>query len=130
MLMEEPAQADGHLKRLSDLGVTISIDDFGTGYSSLKYLKKFPANTLKIDRSFIRGLPADRGDAAIVKSVVALSHRLGIRVVAEGVETPKQLAFVIELGCDEVQGYLLWQPEPAHQIDAQLKPARALNLVA
>jgi diguanylate cyclase (GGDEF)-like protein/PAS domain S-box-containing protein len=130
MLMEEPAQAEVHLKRLRDLGVTISIDDFGTGYSSLQYLKKFPANTLKIDQSFIRGLPTDRGDAAIVKSVVALSHSLGIRVVAEGVETPEQLAFVVEHGCDEVQGYLLGRPEPAHLIEVQLRPARALNLVA
>jgi EAL domain-containing protein (putative c-di-GMP-specific phosphodiesterase class I) len=129
-LMEEPAQAETHIERLRDLGVTISIDDFGTGYSSLQYLKKFPANTLKIDQSFVRGLPADRGDAAIVKSVVALSHTLRIRVVAEGVETPEQLAFVVEHGCDEVQGYLLGRPEPAHRIDAHLKPARSLNLVA
>jgi diguanylate cyclase (GGDEF)-like protein len=110
LLMTEPERAAALLQRICDLGVQVAIDDFGTGYSSLHYLKQFPARTLKIDRAFVRGLPHDRGDVAIVKAVVALSHSLGIRVVAEGVESFEQLAFIRESGCDEAQGYLLGQP--------------------
>ena len=88
----------------------IAIDDFGTGYSSLAYLKRFPAQTLKIDRSFIKGLPADRDDAAITQAVITLAHTLDMRVVAEGVESAAQLQFLTSAGCDEVQGYLLARP--------------------
>ncbi|HYQ17081.1 MAG TPA: EAL domain-containing protein, partial [Polyangiaceae bacterium] len=98
------------LARLIDLGVRVAIDDFGTGYSSLSYLKDFPVSALKIDRSFVQGLPSDKRDAAIVTAIVAMGRGLGLNVIAEGVETPEQLAAVEDLGCDAVQGYLLSRP--------------------
>jgi diguanylate cyclase (GGDEF)-like protein/PAS domain S-box-containing protein len=110
VLMSDPDRAYATLQRLHALGVHVAIDDFGTGYSSLSYLKRFPAQTLKIDRSFVSGLPDDRDDAAITKAVIALSHSLGMAVVAEGVETKAQLDFLRGLGCDEVQGYLTGRP--------------------
>jgi diguanylate cyclase (GGDEF)-like protein/PAS domain S-box-containing protein len=95
---------------LKHLGVRISLDDFGTGYSGLSYLKNFSVDALKIDRTFVRDLPADRGDAAIVSSVVALGHAMGLRVVAEGVETAEQAGLVRRLGCDELQGFYFSKP--------------------
>ena len=103
------------LQRLSDMGVDLSIDDFGTGYSSLMYLKRLPANELKIDRGFVRDLEQDSDDAAIVSAIVALGQALGLRIVAEGVETDGQQDFLTRLGCDSLQGYLLGQPVPAEQ---------------
>jgi EAL domain-containing protein (putative c-di-GMP-specific phosphodiesterase class I) len=109
-LMADPDRAQQSLKRLQALGVHIAVDDFGTGHSSLAYLKRFPAQTLKIDRSFVSGLPLDRDDAAITRAVIVLAHSLDMRVVAEGVETSSQLSFLVEAGCDEVQGFLLGRP--------------------
>jgi EAL domain-containing protein (putative c-di-GMP-specific phosphodiesterase class I) len=103
------------------MGVRIAIDDFGTGYSSLSYLKRFPAQTVKIDRSFISGLPTDRDDTAITQAVIAMAHSLGLRVVAEGVETADQLGLLRRLHCDEVQGYLLGRPVPAGEIAVKLQ---------
>jgi diguanylate cyclase (GGDEF)-like protein len=110
VLMADPEHAQQSLKRLHALGVHIAIDDFGTGYSSLAYLKRFPAQTLKIDRTFVDGLPVDRDDAAITRAVISLAHSLDMRVVAEGVETESQLGFLAEAGCDEAQGFLLGRP--------------------
>jgi diguanylate cyclase (GGDEF)-like protein len=109
------------LQRLSDMGVDLSIDDFGTGYSSLMYLKRLPANELKIDRGFVRDLEQDSDDAAIVSAIVALGQALGLRIVAEGVETDKQQDFLTRLGCDSLQGYLLGQPVPAEQFMGKLQ---------
>ncbi|AVH38513.1 histidine kinase [Pseudomonas monteilii] len=112
------------LQRLSDMGVDLSIDDFGTGYSSLMYLKRLPANELKIDRGFVRDLEQDSDDAAIVSAIVALGQALGLRIVAEGVETDKQQDFLTRLGCDSLQGYLLGQPVPAEQFMSKLQALR------
>jgi len=104
------------LERLVEMGVDISIDDFGTGYSSLLYLKRLPANELKIDRGFVRDLEHDGDDVAIVSAIVALGQALNLRIVAEGVETPEQQAFLTQLGCDSLQGYLLGHPLPAEHL--------------
>lgn len=101
------------LQQLDEMGVKISIDDFGTGYSSLLYLKRLPASELKIDRGFVRDLENDSEDAAIVSAIVALGRTLKLKIVAEGVETSAQQAFLTRLGCDSLQGYLLGRPMPA-----------------
>jgi len=126
VLMADPERANQVLSRLHGMGIRISIDDFGTGYSSLSYLKRFPAETVKIDRSFIDGLATDGDDAAITQAVIAMAHSLGMAVVAEGVETCEQLAVLRALGCDEAQGYLLGRPAPAGDIAARLQPAGAM----
>ncbi|NWD71199.1 EAL domain-containing protein [Pseudomonas gingeri] len=108
------------LQKLSDMGVDLSIDDFGTGYSSLMYLKRLPANELKIDRGFVRDLEHDSDDAAIVSAIVALGQALGLRIVAEGVETDMQQNFLTSLGCDSLQGYLLGHPLPAERFMADI----------
>ena len=111
------------LQKLADMGVDLSIDDFGTGYSSLMYLKRLPANELKIDRGFVRDLEQDSDDAAIVSAIVALGQALGLRIVAEGVETDNQQNFLTRLGCDALQGFLLGHPLPADRFMADIHAA-------
>ncbi|MDH3360612.1 MAG: EAL domain-containing protein, partial [Desulfobulbaceae bacterium] len=110
MLMETVEKTIDIMYGLQDLGVTLAIDDFGTGYSSLSYLKRFPIDTLKIDRSFVRDLEADKDDAAIVKAIIAMASTLQLEVVAEGVETDLQLAFLKENGAHQYQGFLFSKP--------------------
>lgn len=113
------------LERLRDMGIAISIDDFGTGFSSLSYLKWFPVNTLKIDRTFVRDVPSNRDATAIIASIVNLAHNLHLRVVAEGVETEAQLNFLLTTGCDNVQGYHFARPAPAQQFIERFGPQRS-----
>ncbi|MFN9449886.1 MAG: putative bifunctional diguanylate cyclase/phosphodiesterase [Rubrivivax sp.] len=120
VLMSEPERAAQLLRQLSSLGVHVTIDDFGTGYSSLSYLKRFPASCVKIDRSFINGLATDADDRAITQAVIAMAHSLGLRVVAEGVETREQLDALRQLSCDEVQGYLTGRPAAPQDLHARL----------
>jgi diguanylate cyclase (GGDEF)-like protein/PAS domain S-box-containing protein len=119
ILMVDIEQALHTLARLKRLGVGIAIDDFGTGYSSLNYLKQFPIDVLKIDRSFVDGLPDGEQDAQIASAIIAMAHSLKLAVIAEGVETQAQLDFLRDHGCDEIQGYLLGKPMPAAQFTAQ-----------
>jgi EAL domain-containing protein (putative c-di-GMP-specific phosphodiesterase class I) len=112
-LLMENAQANIQmLSAIKSLGVRLSMDDFGTGYSSLAYLKRFPLDELKIDQAFVHDLPDDPGNAAIVGSVIAMAHGLGLKVTAEGVETPGQMIFLKIHGCDQFQGYLFSRPVP------------------
>ena len=122
LLMKDPAAAALTLKALRATGVRLSIDDFGTGYSSLAYLKRFPLDELKIDRSFIDGLPADPEDAAIVHAILQLAHSLGLETVAEGVETEAQRRFLQAHGCTAVQGWLYAPALPAGAAAERLHP--------
>jgi diguanylate cyclase (GGDEF)-like protein/PAS domain S-box-containing protein len=115
LVMKNAEEAAAILTRLKGLGIGISIDDFGTGYSSLSYLKRFPIDGLKIDQSFVRDMAVDDNDKAIVAAIIAMAHSLGIRTVAEGVETADQLRLLRGLSCDEGQGYHFARPMPAAQ---------------
>jgi diguanylate cyclase (GGDEF)-like protein len=110
ILMQDTQQTAAMLRNLKTLGIGIAVDDFGTGYSSLAYLKRFPLDTLKIDREFVRDCVSDPNDAAIAQSIVSLAHGLGLKVIAEGVETQEQLDYLASVGCDEMQGYYFSRP--------------------
>jgi EAL domain-containing protein (putative c-di-GMP-specific phosphodiesterase class I) len=114
--MEDSEFTTATIRGLKDLGLQLSIDDFGTGYSSLSYLKRFAIDKLKIDQSFVRGLNVDTQDDAIVLAVIHLAHSLGLRTIAEGVETPAQASSLRAKGCDEFQGYLFSRPVPAAEL--------------
>lgn len=130
-VMQNVEAAVGTMKRLSAMGIRLSIDDFGTGHSSLSYLKRFPLHELKIDKSFITDVATSRGDATIAEAIIALSHGLKLNVVAEGVENSRQVEFLRERGCDEMQGFLLAPPMPAEAfskfLGAQTEPALQLD---
>jgi diguanylate cyclase (GGDEF)-like protein len=120
-LMHDIERVIGIMDRINKLGVSLSLDDFGTGYSSLSYLKRFPIQTLKIDRSFTTGLPDDASDCAIAGTIISIGRQLKHRVIAEGVETIEQLEFLRKAGCDEVQGYLYAKPLPAFEFELSLR---------
>jgi diguanylate cyclase (GGDEF)-like protein len=131
VIVADPLRARAILSRLSEMGVVLAVDDYGTGYSSLGYLKRLPIDEMKIDRSFVMHMADDRNDAAIVRSTVELGRNLGLKVVAEGVETAAAWAHLKALGCDFAQGYFLSKPVPAGDIAALVAahtpPARAAN---
>ncbi len=120
LIMKDVEAAVVRMRELTQLGLSLSLDDFGTGYSSLSMLKRFPLTRLKIDRSFISEIPSDAGSMAIVSTVVSLGQRLGLTVIAEGVETQDQADYLREAGCEEMQGYLLGRPMPAEDLVGRL----------
>lgn len=128
LIMKDVDAATDTLNRLHEMGVSLSIDDFGTGYSSLSYLKRFPLSTLKIDQSFICDLADNQEDVSIVAAIVGLGHSLGLKVIAEGVETLEQLHLLRGMKCDEMQGYLFSRPVPAAEMTSLLQKGECLRL--
>jgi EAL domain-containing protein (putative c-di-GMP-specific phosphodiesterase class I) len=120
-LMQDSKSTAAVLQSLKDIGVQLALDDFGTGYSSLSYMKRFPIDTLKIDQSFVRDLTTDADDASIVSAVIGMGKSLHMRVVAEGVETREQLAFLQEQNCPEGQGYYFSEPIVAKEFTEMLR---------
>ncbi|WP_423682126.1 putative bifunctional diguanylate cyclase/phosphodiesterase [Undibacterium sp. WLHG33] len=116
MLMNSTESVIAIMEQLVALGVSLALDDFGTGYSSLSYLKRFPISSIKIDRSFVQGIPADASDCAIASAIIVMAHQLQLKVVAEGVETPEQYQFLSAASCDEVQGFLFSRPTSPQEI--------------
>jgi diguanylate cyclase (GGDEF)-like protein/PAS domain S-box-containing protein len=125
-VMENPEDAARNLKALKALGVQLSLDDFGTGYSSLAQLKRFPFDFVKIDRSFVSGVGDSSDDGAIAAAIIAMAHSMGLKVVAEGVETKEQLEVMRELQCDEMQGFLFSKALPAAEFDALVRSGKHL----
>lgn len=127
-VMKNAEQAVDTLSKMKSMGVKLSIDDFGTGFSSLNYLKRFPLDTLKIDRSFVQFLTTNKDDAAIVKTIIVMAHSLNFKVIAEGVEKNEQVIFLRKHACDAMQGYLFSPPVPANEFAEILKNKRVLEL--
>lgn len=121
LLMQGNSSTIDSLNRLKEFGVSLSIDDFGTGYSSLSYLKRFPIDTLKIDRSFIKNVASDKDDSVLIKAIIAMAHGLGLQVIAEGVETKEQLQFIQQEQCDLVQGYFYSKPLTAAKFSLYIR---------
>ena len=130
MAMNSPADTITMLKQLAGSGIFLSMDDFGTGYSSLAYLKLFPLHVLKIDRSFVKDIETDPDDADICDVIVLLAHKLGLEVIAEGVETAAQLKFLVSIGCEKIQGYLLSKPLPADLAKAFITGHEPVNEIS
>jgi EAL domain-containing protein (putative c-di-GMP-specific phosphodiesterase class I) len=118
--MHNAEESVGVMRQLKSMGVGLSLDDFGTGYSSLSYLKRFPIDVLKIDKSFVRDIPEDANDLAIVSAIIAMAHALGLKVIAEGVETDAQWHFLRDCGTQFAQGYYFGRPLPANDFEALL----------
>ncbi|PPS24556.1 GGDEF domain-containing protein, partial [Pseudomonas amygdali pv. morsprunorum] len=129
MLMIDPESAVNILRDIKSYGISLSVDDFGTGYSSLAYLKRFPLDALKIDRAFIKDITSNHEDAAITRAVIVLAHELGLKVIAEGVETVDQLALLVTYGCDQMQGYLFSKPVIIEECASMIKSLRSLKLL-
>jgi EAL domain-containing protein (putative c-di-GMP-specific phosphodiesterase class I) len=115
-------RAAATLRRIADTGVRISLDDYGTGYSGMTYLKMFPVSTVKLDQSFVRDIESDRTTRVLVNGFIRVAQELGLRTIAEGVETAEQARIVKELGFDYIQGYLYGKPMPADELIAQFAP--------
>jgi len=118
VLMDSTAQVAGRLRELREMGLQVALDNFGTGYSSLAHLKHFGIDLLKLDHSFIQHLASDSGDLAMCEALIVMAHKLGLRVVAEGVETAAQSRLLAMAGCDFAQGYVFAQPMPADEFTA------------
>lgn len=133
-LLESGGPAESVLTELRALGIGLAVDDFGPGYSSLTYLRQVPADTIKIDRSFISHMSTSPKDAAIVRAVIELAHTLGLQTVAEGIEDERVLAELRGLGCDYAQGYFIARPLPAEQVlphlRRQFSPTTTLEVAA
>jgi EAL domain-containing protein (putative c-di-GMP-specific phosphodiesterase class I) len=129
VVMADPARAMENLTALSRLGVRLSLDDFGTGYSSLAYLRRLPVTEIKIDKSFVLRMDVDDEDATIVRSTIDLAHGLGLRVIAEGVETAETWQRLADLGCDAAQGYFLSRPHPADVVTEWLAARDAVPVM-
>ena len=130
LLMKNVDVASDMLKQLFDMGVRISVDDFGTGYSSLSYLQRFCLHALKVDQSFVRDILNGADGAVIAGVIVDLAHKLKLSVIAEGVETLAQLAYLRQIGCDEMQGFYFSRPIPALEFEALVREGRVLRNVA
>jgi EAL domain-containing protein (putative c-di-GMP-specific phosphodiesterase class I) len=131
VLIEDFERAIGILRKIKNLGVRVAMDDFGTGYSSLSYLQSFPFDKIKIDQTFIAKIGRNFSAAAIIQAILGLGRTLSLPVIAEGVETEEQLAFLAKEGCNEVQGYLIGRPQPiAHYRQVVTKPAEASKRAA
>jgi diguanylate cyclase (GGDEF)-like protein len=129
-IMRNATDTISALNKLKGMGLRLAVDDFGTGYSSLSYLSRFPLDVLKVDRSFVQAIPGDHEDAAIASAIIALSQQLKLKVIAEGVESEEQLAFLSERGCDEVQGFLFSPALPADEFEQLVRGCNGNGLAA
>jgi EAL domain-containing protein (putative c-di-GMP-specific phosphodiesterase class I) len=129
-LMTDPEQAKDVLGRLRALGCAVSVDDYGTGFASLAYLRNLPVNELKLDRSFLADVTTDDRARSIVQSTVDLAHSLGLRMVAEGVETAETLDLLVAMGCDQAQGYYIGHPVTAADVAGAVDEARSARTLA